>query len=414
MKSESASFDASRVSKLSADNWLKIVAIGSMFLAQSLPQGFVTQLLPAIYRSQGLDLKRFWIFSLAMIPSWMRWAWAPLVDRYGNARLGRRRSWIIPCTLVGTASYALLMLINPTPALIYLAAAIIALQVLVMTTQEMAVEGYMVEALYPAERAPSAGVRVVMEGMAELLALAGLGWVFATYGWRWAMAAAALSLLLFGLPLMIRREVPVNGVSRNAKPSIWGFMRRRGALVISLNLFLAGMGLGSYLPMIGAFLVDHGFEMGSVGSVMGIVVVVGMILGALVGIYAIRRRGVDLAVLVVAVGIFPGALVIAAVSGVSHLGVLQAIGAFLPGTTAICCYNVAIQTARISWAAGDQAVTDFAVGSCIVKSGLSAGIGVAGALASFVGWTLFFPIHAVFIVLSCLLLAVTMPRTTLP
>ena len=83
-----------------ASAWLRFAVIGSMYMAQTFATAFVSHLMPAIYRDQGLPLERFWILSVALVPFWFRWAWAPLVDRTTGGPFGPRKSWFLPCTAV--------------------------------------------------------------------------------------------------------------------------------------------------------------------------------------------------------------------------------------------------------------------------------------------------------------------------
>lgn len=67
----------------------------TLYLAQGLPTGFVTQALPALLRHYGVSLTQISISGLLMMPWAIKFLWAPKVDRYGSKRLGHYRSWIL-------------------------------------------------------------------------------------------------------------------------------------------------------------------------------------------------------------------------------------------------------------------------------------------------------------------------------
>ena len=76
------------------------VLLFSLYWAQGLPVGFMTQALPVILRAEGLSLSQIGGFGLLMLPWSIKVFWAPLVDRYGIAQVGHYRSWILATQLL--------------------------------------------------------------------------------------------------------------------------------------------------------------------------------------------------------------------------------------------------------------------------------------------------------------------------
>src|SRR5690606_1915996 len=74
----------------------KLTLLASLYLAQGMPYGFFSQFLPAMLRSQGVSLEGVGLASLLALPWALKFAWAPVVDRFGSARFGHRRAWIVP------------------------------------------------------------------------------------------------------------------------------------------------------------------------------------------------------------------------------------------------------------------------------------------------------------------------------
>ena len=83
----------------------KLLSLGALHMGQYFPAAFTGVALPALFRQAGLPLEMFWLLALPGIPRWLKWLIALVVDNYGSVRIGVRKSWIIPCTLLGTLLY---------------------------------------------------------------------------------------------------------------------------------------------------------------------------------------------------------------------------------------------------------------------------------------------------------------------
>ena len=67
--------------------------------SSGLPLFLLIQLMPAWLRSEGVDLKSIGLLTLLQLPYTWKFLWSPLVDRYGWARFGRRRTWMFATQL---------------------------------------------------------------------------------------------------------------------------------------------------------------------------------------------------------------------------------------------------------------------------------------------------------------------------
>ncbi len=74
----------------------KLALLASLYLSQGLPFGFFTVALPVVMRQEGLSLPAVSLANLLALPWALKFLWAPLLDRHGSTRIGRRRSWILP------------------------------------------------------------------------------------------------------------------------------------------------------------------------------------------------------------------------------------------------------------------------------------------------------------------------------
>ena len=73
---------------------LGLAVIVTLYLAHALPLYFYNVAMPAILRSQGVDLRWIGMLSLLYLPWAFKFLWAPLVDRHYISGLGRRRTWL--------------------------------------------------------------------------------------------------------------------------------------------------------------------------------------------------------------------------------------------------------------------------------------------------------------------------------
>ncbi len=95
-----------------------LVMLLSLYLAQGLPVGFMTQALPALLRNYGVSLTQIGVSGLLMLPWAIKFLWAPIVDRRPLFAIGHYRSWII-FTQVATIMCLLLLAFLPIERLQY-------------------------------------------------------------------------------------------------------------------------------------------------------------------------------------------------------------------------------------------------------------------------------------------------------
>ena len=82
----------------------KLVTLAVLHMAQYFPAAFAGVALPFLFRQEGLALEMFWLLALPGYTRFLKWAMALVVDNYYIPALGRRKSWIVPCTIIGALS----------------------------------------------------------------------------------------------------------------------------------------------------------------------------------------------------------------------------------------------------------------------------------------------------------------------
>src|SRR5215216_6637526 len=74
----------------------KLALLSALYFVEGMPWGFQSKALPVYLRSSGVSLTLIGLLNLLSLPWMTKVLWAPLVDRYGWRRFGRRKSWIVP------------------------------------------------------------------------------------------------------------------------------------------------------------------------------------------------------------------------------------------------------------------------------------------------------------------------------
>ena len=379
-------------------SWSKYSVIGMMYMSQTFPSAFVTTLLPTIFRQQGLDLEKFWMFSLATVPYWIRWLWAPIIDNYGSARIGRRKSWFIPCTIGACIVYASVAFFEPSEETIWFIIILMIVKSFLTVTQEMAIDGYLVENLEPGERPIGSAIRVYFEGIGEMTALAGLAIVYDQFGWETTAVLASALMLVFMTPGFIRKEPPLpKAVQRRREqghpPSLLLWLKRKDTRILVPLLFTGGLAVGMILPVVGAFLIDIGYTVTQVGYITALTLGGALFAGATLAIGLVQRYGTK-PCLKFMVFAFPIAVLPAVwLTGQIAPPIPIAVVCIIIPVGLIALLHVTFQIERLGFASKHQAATDYAINSATARIGQTGAAAIAGFIAA-QSWALFFIVMA--------------------
>ena len=369
---------------------LRYVAVLGLQFGQVLPLSFVGLMLPIVFREQGLALNMFWVFAVPSIPVWLRPLWAPLVDRYGSARFGRRKSWFLPCTLMGALSYGLLAMWDPIPENLALIISLLTITSTFMTTQDVAIDGYMIENIEDRERPAAAAALDVCRNVSMFIAWGGLVLIYSAYGWSFALLSAASLLVCFSLPAFIRKEPPPPAIAVGQTPSLARLLRRRDAQVVLPLCFAVGLLGGFAAALYPTFLIDKGFTSSEVALIAGPATLLGTLIGAAITANFLRRYGyratLGVACVVVCFGSFP----IAWLAQQPDPGWLMVFCITLNGLALPSFLDVGFQAVRLKWASKTQAGTEYTTQIVFVRAGFSSATALGGVLAFELGWFRYF------------------------
>ena len=260
----------------------KLVLLASLYLAQGMPYGFFSQFLPAMLRAQGVSLQNVGLASLLALPWALKFLWAPLVDRYGAARWGLRRTWIVPLQLLTVVTLLVLSRVEPTAQLEPMLLGVLVLNLLA-ATQDIATDGLAVTILGPTERGLGNGVQVAAYRLGMILCGGVLLILYEQLGWARVCQLMAGAIALTTLPIAGYREPPTPAHARPGLASFAGFFRRPGVLgwLAALAAYKFGEAFG--VGMLKPFLIDMGLGFAGIGWLTGTAGFLAGLVGAMVG-----------------------------------------------------------------------------------------------------------------------------------
>ena len=394
---------------------LKLGLLTSLYLSQGLPYGFFTQALPVLLREQGLSLPNISLASLLALPWALKFLWAPFMDRYGSARLGRRRGYILPLQVLSAALLVGLALPEGAVSVEALFAAVLLVNLL-SATQDVATDGLAVDLLEPQELGLGNGVQVAAYRVGMILGGGLMLILLDALSWRPTLVGLGILLLVATVPVALFREPPSptpprTGTGRWLGESLLYWVRRPGACawLTLLVLFKAGEHMAT--GMLRTFLVDVGLGLAQVGWMLGFVGFTTGLLGALLGGALVNRLGRRRALLLF------GTLQAAAVL----LYALATRGASVPVLALVCgvehltsgMATAALFTVMMESCRPEHAASDYTVQACVVVVASIAAAAVSGFTAQALGYAWHFTLSAVVCVVAVAWVALTFhpPRT---
>lgn len=361
---------------------VRLGLLSSLYFAQGLPFGFFTQALPVMLRQQGFSLGEIGLTSLLALPWALKFLWAPAVDRYGLARLGQRRSWILPLQLASVAILVALA-VSATGSMRLVMTAVLLLN-LVAATQDIATDALAVDMLAPAERGMANGLQVAGYRVGMIVGGGVLLILHERLGDQGAYLAMAALIAVATVPILVARE-PRRPPPEGARPATVHFLRRPGAVQILLLLAAYKTGDAFATAMLRPYLADAGFTLADIGWLLGTVGFVAGLLGALCGGALVNRTGRRSALL------WFGLLQAATVGGYALLalgvperGALYALCAaehFAGGMA-----TAALFTCMMDWCSREASATDYTVQASAVVIATGAASALAGFSAQALGY----------------------------
>lgn len=198
----------------------KIGVLSTLYFAQGLPFGFQATALPLYLLELGLSKTEIGLLGALALPWSLKVFWAPLVDRFGSARFGRRKSWIVPMQLSLAATCVVAALFPLTAETLTLFLALILLMNLFAATQDIAVDGLAVDLLSKKELGAGNAAQVVGYKLGMIVGGGLLVSLAARAGWGSLFFSMAGLCLIAVTVVMFVREDSVHAVGAQKKPHV--------------------------------------------------------------------------------------------------------------------------------------------------------------------------------------------------
>lgn len=294
-----------------------LVLLLTLYLAQGLPSGFITQALPAILRQYQVSLVAIGWSGLILVPWGIKFLWSPLVDRYSLQQFGHSRSWIIPAQLLSIVILLIVAFFDPTTLnqsqnLIQLYALLFTLS-LIGATHDIATDGLATRLLKNVKQNSlsnsnekerhhqSQGNAVQVVGYRSGLIIGGgvLLMLLEKIGWQASFVAMAGLILLNTIPILFYREP--NFIAKKRQKSadklaivdyiqhhyqyFWSNHVLKSWLAVLLTFKIAdGVSSGMVKPM----MIDLGVSLQNMGFWVTIIGSGASLLGAVVATFVLK------------------------------------------------------------------------------------------------------------------------------
>ena len=364
-----------------------------LHMAQYFPAVFVGAALPYLFRKEGLALNLFWLLAIPGYTRFFKFLLALLVDRYSFSRLGRRKSWIIPCTIIGVLSYLSLSFFPPDVQWIYVIVGILTFKSLVMAAQDIAVDAYAAESMTDEERPLGTSLINCLAGIAGAIGFAAVAIVEA-FNWATAMVVASLLLIIAALPAVVRDEPPPPRAALIKKKDLgfsvlksmrWSLFRRDSWYILPF-MFFFGFG-GSLGPtMIPAFWADQSLTTTQYAILSASAAIAGGVLAIFTVPWLANRIGLRRNAMVGLIVVPIQAAMYIIFSLLEDLPAMPTILlSYILIAWAVAHYGHSVSISRFRWVSKAQAGTDYAVQSSVWNLGVVSAATASGFIATWTG-----------------------------
>ncbi|RYY79330.1 MAG: MFS transporter [Moraxellaceae bacterium] len=284
----------------------------SLYLAQGLPVGFLTQALPAILRQNHVSLAAIGGFGLLMAPWALKFLWAPIVDRYFSAQWGQSRSWIIPTQLFSLLLLVVISFLEPnalaSPVMLLSFFIVLFLINLMGATQDIATDGLAVRLLQKQQQHWGNAVQVLGSRLGFIFGGGAVLLLLDLWSWQVVFLLLTGLVLLNSLPILLFRE-PVwsqqitNPVTHGASKPVFQLKQWRKFFATEFAYFwhnpqmrawllvLVTFKLGDSLSgaMVKPMMVDMGFSLANIGLMASMLGSVASVLGAVLAAWWMKH-----------------------------------------------------------------------------------------------------------------------------
>ncbi|ECL4818268.1 hypothetical protein JS958_003084 [Salmonella enterica subsp. enterica serovar Infantis] len=384
--------------------YLLLMAV-TIYLSSGAILGFIQVGWPLLLQRQGMPVQWVSLVILLVLPFAICALWAPLVDRFWMAKLGRRRSWIAPMQLLIAGVLLVAIRWDDQRSVLVTSLGIASF---CAATLDVALDALLIENCWDEKQIAIRGPLKVAGMLAGGLAGSTLSvWLYSQFNMAatlMLLEAMAILPLLFIVPWRETSARVAAGAGRG-----WFDFRRFFAQPGSKPMMVMAVMLTGLIEMglegMRLYLVSRHIPLPTLslllGPVAGIVGIIGAIAGGLLG----RRFGLLRVIIAcgIALGLLTGVLSLAAAS-FGH-GDMMTFGWFVAAGLVYTMLTSCLFSFSMLWCQGSaHLASDFAsIQSAWIFSGI-AGASLSGLLIARTGWSGAFAGIASFLLLLCLII----------
>ena len=358
--------------------------LGGLYLAQAIPSYLFVAALPPIMREAGVSRTAIGYMSILLLPLVIKFVWAPWIDRIRPFARSHRAGWVF-ITQTGTI-LCILALIAAGPQDVGKIIAIGFVASLLISTQDIATDGYAAKYLPEADRPIGNAIQggsiafgVVIGGTLGLVLHHSIGWT------GMLVTIAAISLLPLAAAAMMREGDPTPSEAAK-RPSIRAFLRRPEARQILWIALIYRASEGLVKAMEGSYLVDAGVPLNQIGYLSGISATTAGLAGSAIAAWLVKRRGIAFVLALLGAARTLCFLLFACHALGAVVGAWPLFGAAGFQTLIRYMEIVALYSLFMAVTTSEQPGTDFTILACAQLLVYLAGSMLAGKLADTLGY----------------------------
>lgn len=363
--------------------------LGGLYLAQAIPSYLFVAALPPIMRELGVSRTAIGAMSILLLPLVLKFLWAPWVDRIRPFARAHRAGWVLITQSLTILAILALIMVGPTEVNAIIAIGFVAS--LLISTQDIATDGYAAKYLPEADRAIGNAIQggsvafgVVIGGTLGLVLYHHIGWT------GMLVTIAAISLLPLIAAAMMREDDPVPGAAPAPRPSIRAFLKRPEARQILWIALTYRASEGLVKAMEGSYLVDAGIPLDQIGYLSGLSATTAGLAGSAIAAWMVKRQGLSF-VLALLGGMRTICFALFAAHALGAVvGIWPLFGAAGFQTLIRYMEIVALYSLFMAVTTSDQPGTDFTILACAQLLVYLAGSMLAGKLADAMGYGVLF------------------------
>jgi PAT family beta-lactamase induction signal transducer AmpG len=267
-------------------SWRMLVVLLLGF-SSGLPLALTATTLQAWMKSENADLAVIGLFSLVALPYGLKVLWAPAMDRFIPAFLGRRRGWMLLSQIALVMSIAAMAFSNPVRSPV-VTAVLAFLTAFFSASQDIVVDAYRTDLAKSEEIGPAAALYItgyrfgmLTSGAVALILSDHLSWRVVYLLMAAAMVIGIIATLFAPEPMVAAK--PPRTITEAVVLPFAEYFRRQGALEMLAFIVLYKLDVVIAMAMTTPFLLDLGFTKTDIGAVTKGFGLVATIVGTLAG-----------------------------------------------------------------------------------------------------------------------------------